>query len=261
MKLLFDTGGTRLTFAAVDSGSIVNAGAMAWADMSSTECVRTLVDAFPWLASPFISLHQLKRPTPPAAPADWFGRLAENMPWDNATCRTLDPVGEAPFDIAYGEGQAGADRIAAAVACHAKDAGGSFIIIDAGTCITVDLLSPGVWRGGAIMPGLALQAAAAHRAGLPEIRPSASGAWEMEWGAEGALGQDTEGALKAGIPWSIRQSVGALARALKELDPCAQVVLTGGDAGHFDGLEGWQTFADPNLVLQGGALLLNTETP
>ena len=261
MKLLFDTGGTRLTFAAVEAGNVVDVGAMAWSDLSSAEGARVLVEAFPWMASPFTFHYRLDRPTPPAAPVDWFERLAEYMTSDNITCRTLVPAEHAPFDIAYGEGQAGADRIAAAVACQAKDAGGSFIIIDAGTCITVDLLSPGVWRGGAIMPGLALQAAAARRAGLPEIRPNANGAWEMEMGAEGALGQDTEGALKAGIPWSIRQSVGALARALKELDPCAQVVLTGGDAGHFDGLEGWQTFADPNLVLQGGALLLNTETP
>ena len=261
MKLLFDTGGTRLTFAAVEAGNLVEVGAKAWTELSSAGGARSLVDAFPWMASPFASLHRLDRPTPPAAPAEWFERLAEHMPWRNATCRTLIPADDAPFDMAYGEGQAGADRIAAAVACHAKDAGGSFIIIDAGTCITVDLLSPGVWRGGAIMPGIALQAGAAHRAGLPEIRPNAEGVWAMEMGAEGALGQDTEGALRAGIPWSIRQSVGTLAEALKELDPCAQVILTGGDAGHFDGLKGWQTFADPNLVLQGGALLLNTETP
>jgi pantothenate kinase type III len=36
----------------------------------------------------------------------------------------------------------------------------------------------------------------------------------------------------------------------------AEVILTGGDAEHFAGLGGWQTFADPNLVLRGGALLL-----
>jgi hypothetical protein len=45
-----------------------------------------------------------------------------------------------------------------------------------------------------------------------------------------------------------------------DLEPRAQPILTGGDANHFDGIGGWRTFADPNLVLNGTARLLNALT-
>jgi pantothenate kinase type III len=149
--------------------------------------------------------------------------------------------------------------MAAAMACRNLDSSGSFIIIDAGTCITVDLLTPGVWHGGAILPGLSLQSSSMVHAGLPEIGPLSDGRWMAEDAPEGALGQDTASALRAGIPWATRKSVGAIGRVFRGMAPTAKVMLTGGDASHFDGLEGWRTFAHPNLVLEGGALLLNEQ--
>ena len=199
--------------------------------------------------------HPLCR-TPAAAASgfpDWLPAVLGTDPiW-------LDPQRDCPFHIDYQDGLPGQDRLAAALTCHHRDPGGSWIIVDAGTCITVDLLSPGRWRGGAILPGLALQARAMAGAGLPVLKRSQDG-WPCRDGAEGALGRTTEEALEAGIPWASRASVTAVIRALTDIDPCAQVVLTGGDAAHFDGIGGWQTFADPKLVLTGTALLLNATT-
>lgn len=259
MNLLLDPGGTRLKFAQVEGGTVAQSGAVSWDVLCGLDASATPWTAPEWVRSSPAGcrITTLDRPAPPAAGKGWLNTFLSAVGQNAVNAGLLDPLVQPGFDIGYVSGMPGADRIAAAIACHRSDPGGSFIIIDAGTCITVDLLSPGIWRGGAILPGLTLQAASMQRAGLPEIHPDSSGRWGGKSGAEGALGVDTMSAIEAGIPWAVRESVTALARALMELDPCAQVVITGGDAAHFEGLGGWRTFADPNLVLKGGAQLLN----
>lgn len=250
VNLLLDAGGTRLTWAWAQEGqplaiqsepwpTALDVLASAWSEKQGASSARP-------------TLYTLDRPWPPQASHSGIEAWVEQR----GGARRLTPSEGAPFAIDYAEGQAGADRLAAAWACHHRDPGGSFIIIDAGTCITVDLLSPGRWRGGAILPGLALQATSMAQAGLPVLSRPETG-WPQRSEPEAVLGQSTHAALEAGICWATRKSVEAAAAALLHVDPCAQVVLTGGDAGHFDGLGGWQTFADPNLVLHGAALLLN----
>lgn len=268
MRLLLDPGGTRLKFAQLVGDRIGATGEVEWAQLqpretgqdhesrSAVEGLEQLGVLRPSPAHASCTLHVLNRPTPPAAGPDWverFSRAAGLSAWE---CLPLAIPEHPGFVVEYHGGQPGSDRIAAAVACHGDDPGGSFIIIDAGTCITVDLLSPGHWRGGAILPGLSLQARAMREAGLPEITPLRAGEWGSQNGADGALGTSTEGAIRAGIPWATRKSVEAICAAFMQLDPCAQVMVTGGDAGHFDGVGGWRTFADPNLVLRGAARLL-----
>ena len=252
VTLVLDAGGSRLKWGELQGG---RPGPIHSAEWSEAETVFRA-----WMASQdagAIQAGMLDRPATPAARAvhfpDWLPAILGGDPI------RVHPAEVAPFAIDYVEGEAGADRLAAAVACHQRDPGGSFVIIDAGTCITVDLLSPGRWRGGAILPGLALQAASLAAAGLPVLEKNLDG-WPGRRGAEGALGQSTRQAIEAGIPWAIREAVTATARALMELDPCAQPILTGGDADHFDGIGGWRTFADPNLVLTGTARLLNALT-
>ena len=210
----------------------------------------------PWTSWHFDSCHWLNRPNPPAAPKDWLNLVCAAFNVHRSECLPLEPWSRVPFRIEYRSGQPGSDRIAAAAACHHRRPGGSFVIIDAGTCITVDLLSKGAWKGGAILPGLRLQASSMRRAGLPEIQPDDANRWHISPGPDGALGTDTEAAIRAGIPWASLHAVQAVARGLMEFAEDAEVILTGGDAEHFAGLGGWQTFADPNLVLRGGALLL-----
>ena len=256
VTLVLDAGGSRLSWAPLMDGVPDAMTSAPWEDAQpalnawwqhhrgTAEC-----------ATPVIGM--LDRPATPAAEAcgfpEWLPSVLGGHPI------RLDPSRDCPFDIDYREGLPGHDRLAAALACHHKDPGGSWVIVDAGTCITVDLLSPGRWRGGAILPGLALQSRAMAGAGLPVLERRSDG-WPCRRGAEGALGQTTTEALEAGIPWASRESVTAVIRALIELDPCAQVVLTGGDAAHFDGIGGWRTFADPKLVLTGTAHLLNATT-
>ena len=258
--LLLDPGGTRLKFGRTECGRITATGSISWSRLLNSNQLDWSGDEFPdWMDAEVVHPEAwvIDRPPPPSAGEDWKARFMESSRGRLTRISALDLFGNAGFAIGYTEGQPGADRIAAAIACHRQDPDASFIIIDAGTCITIDLLSPGHWRGGAILPGLGLQASAMERAGLPVITSDAAGVWNVDLGPEGALGTSTQRALQAGIPWAARQAVEAVVRALMELDSRAGVVITGGDAAHFDGLGGWQTFADPNLVLRGGALLLN----
>lgn len=260
VRLLLDPGGTRLKFGLAEGGHITAAGSIPWSAMADSRKLDWSGAEFPdWMMAEAVHPEAwvIDRPPPPAAGEGWKARFTASSAGRLTQISTLDVVGNAGFKIGYTKGHPGADRIAAAIACHRQDPDASFIIIDAGTCITVDLLSPGLWRGGAILPGLGLQASSMERAGLPVITSDAAGIWEVDTGPEGALGTSTDGALRAGIPWATRQAVEAVVRALMELDSRAGVVVTGGDAEHFDGLGGWRTFADPNLVLRGGALLLN----
>lgn len=263
MNLVLDPGGTRLKFARSAGGPLQSVHALSWSALREAGAREALTDAAPWLldAKGRMDLHVLHRPDPPAAGPDWRRAIDDALPALDVTWNVIDPFEDMGFEMGYTDGRPGGDRIAAAIACQRKDPGGSFIIIDAGTCITVDLLSPGKWRGGAILPGLRLQAAAMQQAGLPELRPDAHQNWPAAAQANGALGTDTLQALAAGIAFATQKSTEAIAREFKAIDPCAQVILTGGDAAHFDGVGGWQTFADPNLVLQGCVTLLNERNP
>lgn len=115
-------------------------------------------------------------------------------------------------------------------------AGGSAIVVDAGTALTVDAVldqGEGVFLGGAIAPGpellaRALSAAAGGAARLPSVRP--------EPGAS-ALGRDTRAAIQAGIAVGFRGAARALVEGVaREAGlEAAPVVLAGGARGFLEG--------------------------
>ena len=256
LTLVLDAGGSRLKWSVVDGDRVEPFHTALWPEAQAVFGEWTQSKRDHTTNEPLI-LGLLDRPATPAAKASGFPDWLDEI--HNVECIQIDPTGSCPFAIEYTEGCPGADRLAAAVACAQRDPNGSYVIVDAGTCITVDLLSPGRWRGGAILPGLSLQSSSLALAGLPVLQKQ-NDTWPHQKGPKGALGRTTLGAIEAGIPWAMRQAVTATAAALIEIDPCAQVVLTGGDADHFDGMGGWRTFADPNLVLSGMAHLLNAKT-
>jgi type III pantothenate kinase len=142
----------------------------------------------------------------------------------------------------------GMDRLCCAAAAYAAE-GRSCAVADLGTAITVDCVDDaGHFIGGAILPGLGLQAGvlAERTALLPQIsieRPS------------GPLGQDTEQAIRSGI---FHGSIGAIRQLVESysaiLGHWPALFLTGNDAPLIgESLE----IADrmvPNLCLRGVAL-------
>lgn len=132
------------------------------------------------------------------------------------TSRTPLPIERGGYPAA----QLGTDRIAAAVGVAALFPGEDCVIADAGTAITIDLISKdGIFRGGTISPGLALQFRSLHEftAQLPMINPG-------EYYPVLSEATGTVNAIIGGV-------VGGVEALLESRRlPGAKFILTGGDA-------------------------------
>jgi len=141
--------------------------------------------------------------------------------------------------------EVGADRIVDAVGALERY-GAGLIIVDFGTAITFDVVSPaGEYMGGCIAPGLkiALDALFQRTAKLPRIDLIPP---------ERALGRTTVESMRAGIFHGYAGLVDGVVDALKtELDfePC--VLGTGGHVRLIDGLSRTLTIFDKELTLHG----------
>ncbi len=168
------------------------------------------------------------------------------------TGQVLQVVGESlplPIAVEIGDPETvGRDRLCCAAAAYAIS-GTACAIADLGTAITVDCVNDaGSFIGGAILPGLQLQARALadHTALLPDIR--------VEKPA-GPLGQSTEQAMRSGI---FHGSIGAIKGLVESyasvLGHWPALFLTGHDAAL---LAQDLDIADrviPDLCLRGVAL-------
>lgn len=146
----------------------------------------------------------------------------------------------------------GADRIAAACGAWALHRGEDCLVIDAGTCITVDFLDhDGVYHGGAIMPGIRMNLQALHTftAKLPLI--------EIDPGHKApVLGRSTEESIVAGTMGATMLALAGYVALYRQKSPALHVLLTGGDAALLAqaGTAGWEqvpmlTFTGLNEIL------------
>jgi type III pantothenate kinase len=139
----------------------------------------------------------------------------------------------------------GVDRIASAAAAHHRFPGENILIIDAGTCITADLLTAdGVFQGGLIAPGINMRIKAMHQFTdhLPEVQPTTSITYP---------GKSTKESLIVGSVNSAVAEMVTLIQQLKSQYGDIRVVVTGGDLSYFDKHLKNEIFASPNLVLDG----------
>ena len=143
----------------------------------------------------------------------------------------------------------GADRIANALAAFRRY-GGPAIVIDFGTAVTYDAISPeGDYLGGAIAPGVqvSLEALVAHTARLPRVEPVAP---------DTVIGRTTVAAIQSGLLWGfVGQVEGMVKRMAAELGGSVRVVATGGQADLVAGLTSVIEVVDPLLTLEGLRLI------
>lgn len=145
----------------------------------------------------------------------------------------------------------GADRAVNAIGAHAKYPG-DLIVVDFGTATTIDAVDfKGAYKGGIIAPGLnlSLDALVGNTAKLPRIaiaRPA----------SESVIGTNTEDQMLIGIYWGyVAMMEGLIARMREQIGRPARVVATGGLAVLFHGHPGLFDEVDPDLTLDGLALL------
>lgn len=165
-------------------------------------------------------------------------RLSSNMP--------------LPISIDYGTpGSLGADRIAAAVGALSVHPGHTLLVVDAGTAVTYDVVSPdGRFLGGNIAPGMNMRLEALHRftARLPRVKVPR----EIPQG--NVFGYDTPSAMILGSVFGI---IGAITYYKSELPADAIVVMTGGWASELARLCHFEVNVEPDLVSIGLNRILN----
>ena len=139
----------------------------------------------------------------------------------------------------------GYDRMAAVVGAADRFPGKDILVIDAGTCITYELVdAAGRYHGGNISPGLQMRFKALNcfTGRLPLVAPE---------GRLLPMGKDTETAIRGGVLRGIEYEMQGYIRELKKKYPALLVFLTGGDEFSFDTNLKSIIFADKFLVLKG----------
>ncbi len=151
-----------------------------------------------------------------------------------------------PFQNTYKTPETlGKDRLAAVAGALDMFPEQHCMVIDAGTCITCDVMrADGVFLGGNISPGLTMRLQAMHTftAKLPLVKVGET---------DSLLGYNTESAMRNGAQWGAALEIEGFIAWISEKMQKINVILTGGDAEYLVKSLKSQIFVNPNLVLQG----------
>jgi type III pantothenate kinase len=163
----------------------------------------------------------------------------------------LTSVAKVPFKNSYASPQTlGVDRIALATAAFYNHQHTNTLVIDAGTCITYDMINDsGEYMGGAISPGLQMRYKALHEhtARLPFLEPSPF----VE-----LIGNTTETSIHSGVINGICQEIDGVISQYKGRFKHLTVILTGGDGQFLSNRLKNTIFANSNFLLEGLNYLL-----
>ncbi|MBA3986830.1 MAG: type III pantothenate kinase [Flavobacteriales bacterium] len=167
------------------------------------------------------------------------------------TLYTITSETKVPFVNAYKTPTSlGLDRIALATAAFETYPNEDVLIIDVGTCITYDFISAkGIYKGGAISPGINMRYKALHTftERLPLLDVNIP---------KDILGNSTATSIHSGVLFGVAFEIDGVIGRYKEDFRDLTVILTGGNA-HFlrDSLKN-SIFANSNFLLEGLNFLL-----
>ncbi len=139
----------------------------------------------------------------------------------------------------------GKDRIAAVAGAHHLYPESNCLVIDVGTCITLDFLNKeGVYFGGTITPGIRLRYQAMHHftARLPLVKRQR---------LDNFIGYNTETCIRSGAQEGSIMEIQGFIRRYEEVFGEINTIMTGGDTEYFVSQLKSRIFAHPNLVLEG----------
>jgi len=145
----------------------------------------------------------------------------------------------------------GSDRIALASAAIKHYPNSNVLVIDAGTCITMDFIDKnGNYHGGSISPGIDMRYSSLNNytSNLPEL--------EKNYPSD-IIGSSTEDSIHSGIVngviFEIRESISEYQGRYEDIE----VVLTGGDSVFLSKPLKISIFANRNFLLEGLNFILN----
>lgn len=163
----------------------------------------------------------------------------------------LGPASQLPFINGYATPQTlGVDRMALAAAAWKHNPNGNTLVIDAGSCITYEMVtSEGVYLGGAISPGVMMRYRAMHQqtAKLPLLQPGQ---------LEDFIGNSTESCMHSGVLNGISCEIDGVISQYRDRFQDLTVILTGGDLQILSKRLKNTIFAHSDFVLKGLNYLL-----
>ncbi len=227
MHLVADIGNTFLKLAVFADDRIIEQ----WtADVNDIACVEHALQKYPTIKSGVLSTV--------AAPNS---RLNALLPW-----LILDADTALPFENGYGSPKTlGMDRIAAVAGAQALYPHKDVLVIDLGTCIKYNLiLKSGVFKGGAISPGIRMRFKALNT--FTDRLPLLDTSWPNDFCAA-----STDASLQSGVLFGALFEMIGMVDSYKHDHPSLLVLLTGGDAALFEDKLKMSIFVHPELNLIG----------
>ncbi len=139
----------------------------------------------------------------------------------------------------------GKDRLAAIVGAYSLFPKKNVLVIDAGTCITYDILnSDNEYLGGSISPGIEMRFKSLHnftdKLPLLELKNFAK-----------LIGDDTETSILSGVINGVLAETSGIIKKYNEIYNDLNIILCGGDCNFFDKTLKNSIFAVPKIVLLG----------
>lgn len=232
MKLLIDIGNTSVKLAVSSERRILHFERLS----------ETWAEAFQRLTTRYSKIDAVRIATVAGreeALLDALDALDADVQWlTTAIPCPVKPIFHIPQGL-------GADRWAADIGALSLDADHTLLIIDAGTCITYDLIGrDGHFWGGAISPGvqLRLDAMHEHTTLLPQLEAVA----ETE-----IMGNATQTAMLSGAVNGTRLEMEGYIRSLLKTYPDLHVFITGGNTFAFSKDIFCPITYEPHLVFRG----------
>ncbi|HMB64326.1 MAG TPA: type III pantothenate kinase [Eudoraea sp.] len=237
MNLILDAGNTQLKLAVFDKTHMVYKQK---ADLSAfPEKIKEVLDRYPNIKRAIVSAVS----TLQKKDRDFLSVFCD--------VHVLDHTSRTPFKNSYATPQTlGVDRIALATAAFYWNPSGNTLVIDAGTCVTYDMVNDyGEYLGGAISPGLGMRYRALHEqtAQLPLLASR---------DILDIIGNSTETSIHSGVLNGICLEIDGVINQYDSRFEDLTVILTGGDAQFLSKRLKNTIFAHSNFLLEGLNYLL-----
>jgi type III pantothenate kinase len=156
-----------------------------------------------------------------------------------------------PFSIDYETPDTmGVDRLAAAAGAFLHHPGADMLVIDAGSALTLDIITGGAFRGGSISPGLSMRFRALNEftGRLPLMSVSKNFSFP---------GRSTKDAITGGVVMGLVFEINEYIRTFEKRHEKLVTVITGGDSEIIASFTDRKMFLHPDLVTDGLNYLLD----
>jgi len=236
MNLIIDIGNTTTKAALTENGIIIRKERFRSAD---PEVIGRFIDNHP-LAGAIVSSVSHD----PSALLDFLSGRSDRV--HHLTFRSV-----YPFALDYATPETlGVDRLAAAAGAYVHHPGADMLVIDAGSALTLDLVSGGAYRGGSISPGLSMRFRALHEytGRLPLVTKRSDFAFPAK---------TTEDAIAGGVVMGLVYEINEYIRTFEEKHKKLVTVITGGDSELISSRTERKLLTYPDLVTEGLNFLLD----